>query len=140
MLLAMPPMLPGAITAMIGFAVVMGVVFGAGGAAKSKQFAVVGEVMAGQHGKARRAAFLVGLVLTVFGTCGAFAGVAAGDAQRKQACERVCTGRGYAQAEIRGSTERNPPGSGKHAFVACACSAGPDPDPLELRADDLPPQ
>ena len=133
-------MVPGAVLFMCGVVVLMYVVFSSGGAAKSKQLGVISEVLAGERGKTKRGLFLLGATMALLGTCGAFAGVAAGDAKRRAACAELCTDRGYESGNIQGSQEREPPGSGKHAFVACVCSEGPDPDPLELRADEVLPK
>lgn len=130
-------MLPGAILAMLGFGSLMAVMFSSGGVAKSRQFSVLGQLASGQHGSGKRVWLLVSIACALLGTCGAFAGVAVGDAQRREACERTCEQRGYAQGKIQGSKERVNGSKGKHAFVACACTQGPEPDPLELRADDL---
>jgi len=133
-------MVPGAVLFMCGVLVLMYVVFSAGGVAKSKQLGVISDVLAGGQGKTKRGLLLLGGVMALLGTCGAFAGVAAGDAKRRSACEQLCVERGYQAGKIQGSQERDPPGSGKHAFVACVCSEGPDPDPLELRADEVLPK
>ena len=133
----MPLMLPGALVAMLGFAVLMVVVFGAGGANRQRQVGVASEVLAGARGRGRKLWFLAGLLMTVLGTCGAFAGVAAQDQRQRDACDATCESRGYAKAEIRGSNERDPPGSKRHAFIACVCSEGTDLQPWEMPADEL---
>lgn len=131
---AIPPMLFGAVLFMFGVVALMIAVFSSGGGGKSQQARVMSEVAAGKHGKGKRVLFLVGALATGFGACGAFIGVAAGDADRRKACERECTDRGYASAKIQGSQKRDPPGSGRHSFVACVCTDGPEPDPLEFPA------
>ena len=77
------------------------------------------------------------MVLIVFGTCGAFVGVAVDDDLQRTACVRTYTERGYAKSAIRGSVQRDPPGSKRHAFMACVCEDGPDPDPLDVRLEEL---
>ncbi|MBL4687932.1 MAG: hypothetical protein JKY37_25300, partial [Nannocystaceae bacterium] len=131
---AIPPMLFGSVVFMFGMVVLVIAVFSSGGVGKSQQARVMSEVVAGKHGKGKRTLFLVGVLATGFGACGAFAGVAVGNSNRHKACEHECTDRGYASAEIQGSQERDPPGSGRHSFVACVCTDGPDPDPLEFPA------
>lgn len=141
MLSAIPPMLPGAVLAMVGMLIVLIVLFSSGGAAKSRQLSAISEILAGSRGAGARRAFLVGTMMIVFGSCGAFAGVAVGDAQRRELCEQTCIDRGYASGKIQPSSKPvpAPSGTGRRGFVACACTDGPDPDPLELRADDLEP-
>ncbi len=124
---------------MLGFGTMMAVVFSSGGAAKSKQFGTVGGVLAGQHGTKKKGLFVAGIVMALLGTCASFVGVSASDAKRRRVCVETCESKGYANGAIQGSKRREPPESGKHAFVACVCTTGPDPDPLELRADSLVP-
>ncbi len=119
---------------MFGVLLLMVTVFSSGGAGKSQQLRVMDEVAGGKHGKGKRVLFLVGVAATGFGACGAFAGVAVGGAQRRKDCEHACSERGYSSATVQGSEERDPPGSGRHAFVACVCTDGPEPDPLEFPA------
>ncbi len=120
---------------MLGFIVLMGLMFSSGGGAKSRQFAVVDQLSSGHHGRRKRVALFVSFGLIVFGSCGAFAGVAADDARRNEACVHTCTERDYAKATVRLSEQRDPDG---RSFNACVCEDGPEPGPLELRADDLP--
>ena len=135
---AIEAVLPGVVLFMLGFATLMAVVFASGGVAKSKQVGVVSDVLAGRQGPNKKRIFVVGLVMTLLGTCASFSGVLASDAKRRSACIEMCEAKGYAGGKIQASEPRDRPGSGKHTFVACACSDGPDPDPFEMRADELP--
>ncbi|MBV1860268.1 MAG: hypothetical protein KUG77_17775 [Nannocystaceae bacterium] len=132
---AVPPSAFGAGLFMLGVLLVMIAVFSSGGSAKSQQFRVIDEVASGKHGKSTRRLFYTGVLAIGLGMCGAFAGVAGSDVERKKACGRDCTERGYAAATVQGSQERDPPGSGRHSFVACVCTDGPAPDPLEFPAE-----
>ncbi|MEX1367892.1 MAG: hypothetical protein AB1Z98_32485 [Nannocystaceae bacterium] len=122
---------------MFGVVVVLALLSSSGGAAKSRQLDVLSQIQSGRHGAGKRVWLTVAMLLIVFGTCGAFAGVAADDARQSEACVRTCTERGYATGTVRGSEQRDPPGSKRHAFRACVCESGPEPDPLDLRLDEL---
>lgn len=122
---------------MLGVVVVLALLLSSGGAAKSRQLNVLSQIASGAHGTGKRVWLTLAMVLIVFGTCGAFAGVAADDARQREACVQTCTERGYTEGTIRGSEQRDPPGSKRHAFRACVCEGGPDPDPLDLRLDEL---
>lgn len=118
-----------------GFALVFATLGAAGGLAKSRQLAVLGDGLRGGLGPGVRRRLRAGLLLLGAGALALFAGVAAGDAARARACRSTCAARGFASGRIRGSAERSADGK-RHAFVACACEA-PGREPLELRADDL---
>ncbi len=122
---------------MLGMLVVLGLLFSSGGVAKSRQLDVLSQLISGRHGAGKRVWLLVAMMMVVFGTCGAFAGVAMDDARQGEACTQTCTGRGYASGTIRGSVERDPPGSKRSAFRACVCVDGPEPDPLDVRLEEL---
>ncbi len=133
----MPLSLPGALAAMLGGIVVLALLFSSGGAAKSRQLDVLGQIISGKHGAGKRVWLTVSMVLIVFGSCGAFVGVSMDDARQAEACVQTCTERGYTKGTVRGSEQRDPPGSNRHAFRACVCEDGPDPDPLDVRLDEL---
>lgn len=135
---AIEPLLPGVVLFMVGFATLMAVVFSSGGVAKSKQMGVVSDVLAGRQGPKKKTFFVIGLVMTLLGTCASFAAVSAGDVKRRKACVAMCEAKGYATGKIQGSELRDPPGSGRHAFIACTCSGGAALEPFEMRADELP--
>ncbi len=122
---------------MLGALVVLVLLFSSGGAAKSRQLGVLSQILSGQHGSGKKVGLLVAVALILFGTCGAFAGVAADDARNNEACTHTCAQRGYAKGTVRGSEQRDPPGSKRHAFRACVCEGGPEPDPLDVRLDEL---
>lgn len=122
---------------MVGMVVILGLLFSSGGAAKSRQLDVLSQIISGRHGAGKRTWVLVAMLLIVFGTCGAFVGVSVSDSRQSKACTQTCTERGYAGGTIRGSVQRDPPGSKRSAFRACVCVDGPDPDPLDVHVDDL---
>ncbi len=132
---SMSYVLPGALLAMLGFALFFGLLAAQGALAKSRQFAALGDVLSGRAGAGRRRLAIVAFLCMGFGACGAFVGVSVGD---RKACETFCTGRGYQRATLRPSTARNPKNPGQAAFRACACEGGPDPDPLEVVATQIP--
>lgn len=131
-----PTMIAGIALAFLGFALFAGVLFGSGGASKSKQFEVIGDVMGGKHGAGRRLAMIVGLVMTVLGTCTTFAGVSARDAGRGDRCQAYCTQQGYTHSAL-GPAEETPPGGGRAVtYFACMCTRE-DGAHTQTRANDL---
>lgn len=116
----------------LGGGLFMGVVFGSGGAAKSRQFAVIGQLLRGEHGRSKRGLTLVALCCLGLGTCGTFAGVASMDAARAERCVERCRAEGHLEGRIGPSVDRDP----ETRFVACTCVGGQD-ESLELRADAL---
>lgn len=121
----------------VGMLTIMAVVFANGGAQKSKQFQVIGEIASGKLGRRARRALFVGFASALVGMCATFAGVAGSDRARAKKCVATCQARGYADGKIQASTATQPNDVKRAAFVACACTRGPAPDPLELRADSL---
>ena|SRR5688572_30787182 len=121
----------------LGMITIMAVTFANGGAQKSQQFRVIGEIASGKLGRGARIALFVGFASALVGMCTTFAGVAQGDRARAQKCVATCKTRGYENGKIRASTATHPNNAKRAAFVACACTRGPAPDPLELRADSL---
>ena len=107
--------------------------FGSGGAQRSRQFVVLGQIWAGEQGSFRRRWLIVALGLVALGALTCFAGVAAMDAQRAARCRDYCAMRGYASGAIGPSVDRAP----ATRFVACTCTATDRPA-LELRADAVP--
>ena len=131
-----PVMVVGIALAFIGFGLFAGVLFDSGGASKSMQFQVIGEVLGGWHGLGRRRTMLVGLFMVVLGTCTTFAGVTAHDAGRRQRCQSYCLQQGYTRGEI-GPTDATPAGGDRRvAFVACTCIRA-DGARTQTRADGL---
>jgi hypothetical protein len=128
----------GALLAMTGFALFMGVVFSSGGLSKSEQFRVLGELVAGKHGAARRLLLFVAVPTVLLGMCTSFAGVAEQDASVRRACEARCQREGYPAGRIGPSAARDERRPERARFVACHCE-GPGKEPLELRADGLEP-
>lgn len=121
----------------LGVITIMTVMFANGGAQKSKQFRVIGEIASGKLGRGARIALFVGFASALVGMCTTFAGVAQSDRARAKKCAATCKTRGYENGRIRASTATQPNNANRAAFVACACTRGPAPDPLELRADAL---
>lgn len=105
-----------------------------GGAARSRQFALIGALWSGRLGAHRRRMLRLSLGLVGVGAVTCFAGVAASDAARAARCSEVCLVRGFDAGRIGASIDRRP----AQRFVACTCTGANRP-PLELRADALPP-
>src|SRR5687768_14883672 len=131
-------MLPGFLVFAAGFVILFALLAKHGALAKSRQIGALRDMAAGRLGAGSRRLFFVGIIALVVGTCGTFAGVAAKDAARARSCKKLCEERGYREAKIRGSTAMDPNNPKRHAFVACACSGGPAPDPLEIDRESLP--
>lgn len=110
----------------------MGVLFGSGGATKSRQLTVLGQLLRGERGGGRRVITWIALGCLGLGMCTSFAGVASMDAARADRCVERCGAAGYAEGRIGPSLDRDP----QTRFVACTCTGG-DGEPLELRADSL---
>ena len=131
-----PVMLVGAGAFFAGFLIFGYLLAANGGWAKSKQFAVLGELRRGEHGAGAKRALRLALVLIFVGMMLCFVGVGQKDNARREACETRCSAEGYASGKIGASLDRQP----KTRFLACICEA-PDTqdkvDPLELRADEL---
>lgn len=125
-----PTMLAGLALAFVGFALFAGTLFGGGGAAKSRQFAVVGEVLGGRQGPGRRLAMIAGLALMAFGAVATFAGVSAHDAGRADRCRAHCLQQGYTQSAL------GPSDGGGATYFACTCTRA-DGARTQTRADDL---
>jgi hypothetical protein len=127
--------LPGLAVAGIGFALLFGLLASEGALAKSRQFGATADLISGRAGTTKRLLFAISVLTMGCGLCGTFVGVGRYDDLRRARCVETCTRRGYAKGEIRGSTEMAD--EKRHAFVACACTGGASPDPLELDADSL---
>lgn len=136
---SMNPMnlVPGLIVAALGFVLFFGLLVSQGALDKSKQFGALSGLASGQGGVLGKVLLALALLLMGLGACGVFAGVAASDAGRSRACTNLCKQKGYTRGSIGGSKALDPQ-TRRHAFVACTCTGGPSPTPLETRADDLP--
>ena len=131
-----PVMAVGIALAFLGFILFAGALFSSGGAAKSRQFQVISEVLGGRHGAGRRLAMLAGLALVAVGALTTFAGVAQKDAGRAGRCQAYCVQQGSTRSEI-GPGDETPPGGGRTVrFVACICTRA-DGGRTQTRADDL---
>lgn len=115
-----------------GAAFFMALLFGNGGASRSRQFAVIGHLLSGGLGPRKRALTILALLLLGVGMCTTFAGVASMDAARAERCRVHCVAQGYTEGHIGPSIDREP----ATRFVACTCTGGSQP-PLELRADSV---
>ena len=127
--------LVGVLLSMGGSALFMVVVFSSGGLAKSEQFRVLGELVAGRPGPVKRGLLFVAMP-TVMGMSTPFAGVAASDSARRQRCEERCAREGYESGRIGPPDAKVEQRPTRAKFVACRCEASGRP-PLELPADDL---
>jgi hypothetical protein len=125
-------MLVGLALFFVGSALFMGIVFSRGGAAKSRQFAVIAQLLRGDHGALSRGLAVAALLSIGVGTCGTFAGVASMNGARAERCMERCQAEGYLEGRTGPSVDRAP----QTRFVACTCSGGGQ-EPLELRADSL---
>jgi len=103
-----------------------------GGWDKSRQFAVLGQLLSGKLGALRRTLSRTALLLTFMGAVLCFAGVGQMDARRAQRCHDHCIAAAYLKGTIGPSVDR----TSSRRFVACACTA-PGKPPLELRADSI---
>jgi hypothetical protein len=110
----------------------LGLLFGSGGVQRSRQFAVIGELLRGTHGASRRRGVIVALALLGTGALTCFAGVGAMDAERSARCRDYCVVEGYDEGRIGPSVDREK----ATRFVACTCTAA-DRAALELRADAM---
>lgn len=115
-----------------GVAGVMALLFSNGGAQKSRQFEVFGQLWSGKLGPQPRRFLRLAMVLVGSGALLCFAGVGRMDAERAQRCSDYCIAAGYAEGKIGPSVERSKAGR----FVACVCTA-PGKEALELRADTV---
>jgi hypothetical protein len=131
-------LLPGAAMATVGFVLLFSVLAGEGALDKRKQIGALLAVSSGKAGRTNQILLMLSLLLMGLGACGLFAGVAASDAARARACVDMCKERGYTKGVIGGSKTMDPKDPKRHAFVACTCTGGSNPTPLETRASDLP--
>lgn len=121
--------------AFVGFAAFAGTLFSSGGAAKSEQFRVMGEVMSGRRGVGRKRVMTAGLLLCALGALTLFAGVAAHDAGRGERCRTWCTRQGYPRSVLRRVEE--PVASGRSVvYFGCVCERD-DGATTQTRANDL---
>jgi len=130
-------LVPGLIVAALGFVLLFGLLVRQGALDKSKQFGALSGLASGEGGVLGKVLLALALLMMGLGACGVFAGVAASDAGRSRACSDPCKQKGYTRGSIGGSKALDPQ-TRRHAFVACTCTGGPNPTPLETRADDLP--
>lgn len=131
-------LVPGLIVAALGFVLLFGLLISQGALDKSKQFGALSGLASGEGGALGKVLLALALLMMGLGACGVFAGVAASDAGRSRACTNLCKQKGYTRGSIGGSKALDPQNPRRHAFVACTCTGGPNPTPLETRADDLP--
>jgi hypothetical protein len=113
---------------------VMILLFTSGGASKSRQFEVLGELMSGRHGALSRLLLIAALGGLVVGALTCFSAVGKGDAGKRQGCQNACIERGYKKGVLGLSASRN--SSGK-SYQVCHCRDGAEKD-IELDVDTLP--
>ena len=123
----------GAVLFLAGAMTFLVLLFSSGGAQRSRQFAVLGQLRSGALGTARRRLLMVSIGLIGTGAVACFAGVGAMDAARAARCHEYCVARDFSNGSIGPSVDRSTAGR----FVACTCTA-PDQPTLELRADAIP--
>jgi hypothetical protein len=136
-----PAFFIGAAVAGASFLLFMFVVFSSGGVAKSAQFRVLGELLAGRHGVAKRALTILAFGGLLVGSCSLFAGVSAHDRARAERCDVHCKALGNARGVIDSPRKPAPPAvSGakpQPPRPACHCEGG-SAEPSEMPADDVP--
>ena len=125
--------LPGAAIAMLGFALLFVQLAAAGALAKSKQIGAMQDMASGKAGSGNKLLLSVAIALMFFGSCGAFAGVAASDSGRRKVCKESCVARGYTEGKITASSKPLPPAERRAQGPICLCSGGGQ-DPVEIEA------
>lgn len=131
-----PLMLVGIGLFFAGTATMMAALFSNGGANKSQQLRVFGELWRGTHGPRWQRASRIAVAAIVVGALITFAGVGASDAARTRRCVEHCTSQEWTKGTIGPSTLKRTGHPNAAAFVACRCAGGRDGSE-ETRADDL---
>jgi len=108
--------------------------FSQGGAAKSRQIGVLGDLLSGRLGGGLQAAAIVALVGSGLGALICFGAVGRADGGRRQACQNACAERGYQKGRLGLSESRDAAG---RPLKVCRCSGGPEKD-IELDPTTLP--
>ncbi len=122
----------GAAFFLVGGLIFLTLLFASGGANRSRQLVVLGQLMSGSQGRVKQISICMALLLVGTGATFCFAGVALMDAQRATRCADYCLARGFAAGKIGPSVDRN----ARSRFVACTCTS-PNKTPLETRADSV---
>ena len=104
-----------------------------GGGNKSRQFAVLGELLSGSHGAASRGLLIAAFVGIAIGALTCFGAVGKGDAARRQRCQDSCAERGYKSGKLGLSESRDANG---RPNKVCRCSGGSETD-LEIDPEKL---
>ena len=103
-----------------------------GGANKAKQFEVLAQLLAGQHGAWARGLLIAGFSSFALGAMVAFSAVSRSDAQQLKQCKASCLQRGFAQGGFGLSEGRDASG---RPYRVCRCSGNHDKDlEIELRS------
>jgi hypothetical protein len=109
--------------------------FSSGGASKSRQFEVLGELLAGKHGAVRRLMLLLALGAIGVGALTCFTAVGRMDAARRKQCQATCVERGYKKGLMGLSSGTD---ASNKRYKVCRCSEGPDNKELEIDTNQLP--
>jgi hypothetical protein len=96
-----------------------------GGANKSRQFEVLGDLLSGRHGALLRGLLVAALGGLVVGALIAFSAVGSIDAARRKQCQDTCVERGFKQGTM--GLSASPDASGR-PYKVCKCTGGPDKD------------
>lgn len=104
-----------------------------GGANKMRQFAVLGDLLAGRHGGLNRVLLIGALFAIGIGALTSFGAVGGSGANLRKKCQETCTERGFKKATLGLSNDRDSQG---RPLKVCKCSEGSDKD-LEIKQSDL---
>jgi hypothetical protein len=105
-----------------------------GGANKSRQFEVLGDLLSGRHGSVMRALLVVAMGGLAVGAMISFSAVGRSDAARRKYCQETCVQRGFTQGTLGLSAGRDASG---RSYKVCRCSGGPEKE-LELDPSTFP--
>jgi hypothetical protein len=96
-----------------------------GGANKMRQFAVLGDLLAGRHGARMRGLLIGAFAGLAVGAMISFAAVALTDAARSNQCQKICMERGFEKGTIGPSSR---PGDSGRVSKICRCTGGGQAD------------
>jgi hypothetical protein len=113
---------------------ILGLLVAHGGANKMRQFAVLGDLLAGRHGARMRGLLIGAFGGLVVGALTSFAAVAINDAAQAGQCQSICVERGFEKGTIGLSTRLNDRG---RSYKICRCSGGGATD-QEIDLSELP--
>lgn len=118
-------LLVGATVFGIGVLLMLSLLFSSGGAAKSRQIGVLGELFSGRLGGTLQALSFAALGAIAVGALICFGAAGRGDGDRRKACQNACAERGYEKGRLGLSESRDAAG---RPLKVCRCSGGPEKD------------